>query len=283
MKVFDNFLHKVTQMIEKCKAKRKQKKLIKTQDEKLIVETLSPQEDNSKIDIKEVVEIMENPEHKVEVVENNFEEIMKQNNVRDTLKHLPDNEILRLLDEHMDKLKKQEKIEPAIKAIANNDKKLKATLENVVNLTDLELARIFETLKPEASEEKNQEIEQRKVRIVSTKILRHMIQHGGAWHLSELTQTMQEKSKLDVLNLCLNTLYNFEKNKGRSLEEKAKEKFVIDLLCLTQIDSKTKLDLVEAYAEDGLLTKGNKDEIKIQMEKERLRKEEYERSKQTGR
>lgn len=268
------FTDKILEKIDKGKAKHKQKVLIKTEDDQLVADSLPSEEDNSNIDIKEIVQNMTDPEIKAEVVKNNFEEIIEQNNVRDTLKLLNDDDVLKLLEENKEELKKQEKIKFAIEAIGNNDKKLKTVTKNIKNLTDIELANILNGLKPEKKPERKEIIEQQKIKIVSMKILEHIIKHGNAWHLGELTSCLNAQGKIAVGDLCIDSIDSFEKNKQKNINTKVKTKFLLDLYRTIDIDYDKKMNKMDKYESDGILTEEESCFIKSEMERERIEKEE---------
>lgn len=279
MKLLDYVKNVFGPIIEKNQVKRKEKMLIQTNDDKMVVDALPLDEDNSRIDIKSIVENMESPEEMAKVVENNMDEIIQQDNVKDILLHLKDDDIASILEQNKDEFRKEEKIRNAIEAIGNNEKKLRALFKNLTYITDIELSRILSTLRPEENAMSEQMIEQQKVKIVSMKILEHMIKHGGAWHLGELTTSLQENSKLCVLDLCLNTIKDYETDKKQNLGSRAKTKLVTDLLRVTNVESATKFKIIDKYVDNDLITLDEKAEIKLQMEKERLEIEENERQK----
>lgn len=280
MKITDYIKSVFGDLIEDRKAKHKQKMLIHTDDDQMVVEALPLDSDNSNIDIKAVVTNMDDPEEMAKVVENNIHEIIKQDNVRDILLHLKDDDIAAILEQNQDVLRKQKKIRNAIEAIANNEKKLRELFKNISYITDLELARILGTLRPEPTLQRSEMIEQQKIKVVSMKILEHMVKHGGAWHIGELTSTFKETSKLGVLDLCLMTLKGYNEEKKGNITSKAKTKLAVDLLRLTKIDASVKFKVLDKYTEDELLTPDENAEVKLQMEKERLKMEETERERQ---
>lgn len=227
----------IKQLYVRAKAKHRQKVLIKTEDDTLVVEALSADEDNSAIDIHEVVRNMDNPQNMAEVVENNLEELIEQDNVKSTMKYLNDADILRILNENNKELVKNKKIKLAIEAIGSNDKKIKAIVKNLESLNDCELGKILETLKPERQEKRKAELEEQKISIVSKRILRHMINNGSAWHLAELTENLQEVSKLSVADRVLETIGEYEKDrdKKKHITSSAKIRLVVDLFQLTDL------------------------------------------------
>lgn len=265
----------------KAKAKHTQKVLIKTDDDKLVVKALSADEDNSAIDIHAVIKNMDNPENMAEVVENNLEELIEQDNVKSAMKYLNDGDILRILNENNKELVKNKKIKLAIEAIESNDKKIKAIVKNAASLNDCELSKILETLKPEKQEKRKAELEEQKISIVSKRILRHIINNGGAWHLKELTETLEENSKLSVAERCLETISEYEKDrdKKKHITSSAKVRLVVDLFELTNLPYATKEETLINLLDKGL-TSGEIKEIQDIIEQERVNKGKEELKKQ---
>ena len=265
----------------KAKAKHTQKVLIKTDDDKLVVKALSADEDNSAIDIHAVIKNMDNPENMAEVVENNLEELIEQDNVKSAMKYLNDGDILRILNENNKELVKNKKIKLAIEAIGSNDKKIKAIIKNAASLNDCELSKILETLKPEKQEKRKAELEEQKISIVSKRILRHIINNGGAWHLKELTETLEENSKLSVAERCLETISEYEKDrdKKKHITSSAKVRLVVDLFELTNLPYATKEETLINLLDKGL-TSGEIKEIQDIIEQERVNKGKEELKKQ---
>ncbi len=265
----------------KAKAKHTQKVLIKTDDDKLVVKALSADEDNSAIDIHAVIKNMDNPENMAEVVENNLEELIEQDNVKSAMKYLNDGDILRILNENNKELVKNKKIKLAIEAIGSNDKKIKAIVKNAASLNDCELSKILETLKPEKQEKRKAELEEQKISIVSKRILRHIINNGGAWHLKELTETLEENSKLSVAERCLETISEYEKDrdKKKHITSSAKVRLVVDLFELTNLPYATKEETLINLLDKGL-TSGEIKEIQDVIEQERVNKGKEELKKQ---
>lgn len=265
----------------KAKAKHTQKVLIKTDDDKLVVKALSADEDNSAIDIHAVIKNMDNPENMAEVVENNLEELIEQDNVKSAMKYLNDGDILRILNENNKELVKNKKIKLAIEAIGSNDKKIKAIVKNAASLNDCELSKILETLKPEKQEKRKAELEEQKISIVSKRILRHIINNGGAWHLKELTETLEENSKLSVAERCLETISEYEKDrdKKKHITSSAKVRLVVDLFELTNLPYATKEETLINLLDKGLTSREIK-EIQDVIEQERVNKGKEELKKQ---
>lgn len=265
----------------KAKAKHTQKVLIKTDDDKLVVKALSADEDNSAIDIHAVIKNMDNPENMAEVVENNLEELIEQDNVKSAMKYLNDGDILRILNENNKELVKNKKIKLAIEAIGSNDKKIKAIIKNAASLNDCELSKILETLKPEKQEKRKAELEEQKISIVSKRILRHIINNGGAWHLKELTETLEESSKLLVAERCLETISEYEKDrdKKKHITSSAKIRFVVDLFQLTNLSYTAKERTLVNLLDKGLTSMEIK-EIQNVIQQERVNKGKQELEKQ---
>lgn len=269
-------------MKEKRMAKRKEKLLIKAEDEELIVNSLPAEEDNSRIDIQKIVQNMEDPENMAEVVVNNLEEIIEQDNVKSTLKHLPDETVVEIVEENVDELHEQEKLEFAIRAIRDNDKKLEMANKNLTNLTDLELAQIFEELNPPSSQERKEKIEAEKIRIISKKIMQHMIEFGSAWHLAELTDSISDASKVKVLDSCLTVMKDYQENGKRKMDSSAKTNLVVDLLALTAFEYDRKTEVIEQYVNKRMLTQEEERTIKNDIEKQRIRQEKKEAQRKLG-
>lgn len=257
------------------------KALIKTDDDKFIVEALPADENNSAIDIHKVLKNMENPETMAEVVENNLEELMEQNHIIDAMKYLNDSDVLRIVSENNKKLQSNEKIKLAIEAIECNDKKIKAIIKNLESLNDCELGKIFETFKPETQENRKAELEEQKISIITKRILRHMINNGGAWHLNELTRTLEESSKLTVIDRCLITVnqYQKERDKKKHITSNAKIKLVTDMFQLTELPDSEKQKTLNNLLKDGSLsldeTKMIEDNMKKKKENPDLAQEEH--------
>lgn len=282
MKIWDKIRGPVVRMKEKRMAKRKEKLLIKAEDEELIVKSLPAEEDNSRIDIQKIVQNMEDPENMAEVVVNNLEEIIEQDNVKNTLKHLPDETVVEIVEENVDELQEQEKLEFAIRAIKDNDKKLKMANKNLTNLTDLELAQIFEELNPPSSQERKEKIEAEKIRIISKKIMQHMIEFGSAWHLAELTDSISNASKVKVLDSCLTVMKDYQENGKRKMDSSAKTNLVVDLLALTAFEYDRKTEVIEQYVNKRMLTQEEERTIKNDIEKQRIRQEKKEAQRKLG-
>lgn len=279
MKIWDEIKHPFEEKVEEYKAKQKQKKLIKTDDDKLVIESLPADQNNLAIDIQQVVKNMGNPENMAEVVANNLEEIIEQDNVKDTLKYLHDNDILRILQQNNKQLKNNKKIKRAIDAITHNDQKIQALSENLRDLSDFELAKILNSLQSEEDVERKRQLENQKIKLVGMKILEHMITHGGAWHIEELTECLDEKSKLSVAKLCLRTIDGYEKNKKKNISSDSKMKLIMKLFQVANLNYEQKMETLDLYVGNGL----NSEEVKMmknKMELERLQKEDEQLKKE---
>lgn len=272
MKIFNA----IKEQMMKLKARRIQKALIKTDDDKFIVESLPASEDNSAIDIHKVIKNIDNPETRAEVVQNNLEELIEQDHVKDAMRYLDDNDVLRILNENNKKLESNEKIKSAIEAIESNDKKLKAVVKNLESLNDCELGKILETLKPEKDETRQEEIEERKMCIITKRILRHMINNGSAWHFKELTETLKESSKLTIVKRCLITIQEYQKDNDvmKHITSYAKIKLVLDMFRLTQVSNVKKKEVLEDIADKGTLSAEEIRAIENDMEQEETKKEQ---------
>ena len=264
-------------ILNKIRIKYKENKLIKGQDE-FVIKSLPKEKDNSKIDIKNVVQNMEKTQNMYEVVQNNFSEIIQQDNVRSTLKYLKDDDVFKLLEKNQEELKRRSKILNAIEAIGDNDKKINAVLKNIQSLEDIELARILENLTQEKTEEAKNEIEQKKIKIISLKILEHIIKYGAAWHLNELTRTLEkEKSKLTVLDLCLDSMTDYETNKNKQIPPETKEKLIVELLMNTKIKERQKYDKIDEIMKKGIFEENSGDELKRKLQAKKKEKQDKSR------
>ena len=154
MGIVDRIRKKYRETREKYRAKQKENKLLKTKDDELVVNMLPAEEDNSKIDIHRVVKTMENPENMAEVVKNNLEELMKQDVVKDTLKHLQDEAVIDILQENKKDLEQQGKMALAIQAIDDPNKRLEIVEDNLKHLTPLETATVLKTVEEQRKEKK---------------------------------------------------------------------------------------------------------------------------------
>lgn len=264
---------KISEANRKRSDKIMEKKLIKTDDDEIVVETLTSENDNSGINIKAVVQNMENPENMATVVENNITEIIEQDNVRSTLVFLNDDDVARILEENKEELKKQKKMKYAIDAITSNQKKLKVTRENLKSLTDMEVSDILNNLKPDKSEEAKNKTEEQKIKIVSMKIIEHLVKHGSVWHLDEMLRSLNEKSKLTVADLCITSINNYEKNKKGTISSTAKINFVTDLLKYTDIDYDKKINIMKDYQSNKVLKYEECTTIMDTLKKEKIEKD----------
>ena len=269
---------KISEANRKRSDKIMEKKLIKTDDDEIVVETLTSENDNSGINIKAVVQNMENPENMATVVENNITEIIEQDNVRSTLVFLNDDDVARILEENKEELKKQKKMKYAIDAITSNQKKLKVTRENLKSLTDMEVSDILNNLKPDKSEEEKNKTEEQKIKIVSMKIIEHLVKHGSVWHLQEMLMSLKDESKLTVAELCLISVKNYEKSGKCSINSTSKINFVTDLLRYTDIDYDKKIDIVNDYKFGKTLNSEECTAIIKNLEKEKIEKDKKELS-----
>ncbi len=266
------FVDKILDRIDERQAKRLQRKLIKTNDDEQIVDALPPDKDNSKVDIYEVVKSMENPENKLEVVSGNIEEMIEQDVVRDTLKHLPDKSVETILKENEEKFAQYKKMKNAIQAIKSNERKLNLTEEYFRTLNDIDLIEIFATMKPEQDSKKQEWLEQKKVRIIAKKIVEHVKKHGSVWHVAELTESLRDRAKLSVLNLCLGDM-SADKVSVNSVADHMRVNFVGDLLRVTNISYKKKNMIVRECRVQNLLTEEEEAKIKLQLQADRARKD----------
>lgn len=282
MKILDKIKRPFVRIKEKHMAKRKEKLLIKTADDELVVNSLPAEKDNSGIDIQKIVENMENPENMAEVVINNLPEIMEQDKVKDTLKNLPDEEVVEIVEENTDELHEQAKLEFAIRAIGDNDKKLKTANKNLANLTDIELAKILDDLKLETKQERREKIEEEKIRIISKKIMQHIIEFGTAWHLAELMSTVSDGSKIKILDSCLAVMQDYKKSGKRQISSSAKTDLITDLLNLTSLEDDEKDKLIKKYIKKKMLTQEEETMRKNKIERIRMKQEKAEAERRFG-
>ena len=259
MKIID----RINDWIDDKKAKRLQRILIKTNNEEQIVFALPADKDNSKVDIHKIVKSMEDPKTKLEVVSGNVEEMIEQDVVRDTLIHLPDKSVETVLKENEEKFAKYMKMKNAIQAIKSNERKLNLTEEYLRTLNDIDLVEIFATMKPEQDRKRQDLLEQRKVRIITQKIVEHVKKHGAVWHIGELTESLKDRAKLSVLNLCL----------GEISDPNVRVKFVGDLLRVTEISCRKKNIIVKECKNQNLLTGEDERRIRTQLLADKARRE----------
>lgn len=254
MKLWDWITSPLVKAKEEHQMKQKEKMLIRTEDDQVVVEALPAEEDNSAIDIHKVVANMENPENMAEVVENNIPELIEQNRVKDTMKHLDADDAFKILDENRKTLTEHDKIKNAIEAIRSNSKKLKALVKNAGSLDDCQLAEILESLKPEDDAKKRAKIEEQKIVIVSNRIIKNMKKWGGAWHLRELVQSLEEESKLEVIIITLDAVDRYAKyeDEKKSITSNGKVKLVVDLLELTKLPAERKRETLDSLVGNGL-------------------------------
>lgn len=257
------FIDKILDVVDEMQAKRLQRKLIRTNNDEQIVDALPPDKDNSKVDIQKIIKSVENPEIKLEVVSGNVKEMIEQDVVRDTLIHLPDKSVETILKENEEKFAQYKKMKNAIQAIKSNERKLNLTEEYLRTLNDLDLMEIFMTIKPEANREKQEVLEQRKIKIIAKKIVEHVRKHGAVWHIRELTESLRDRAKLSVLNLCL----------GEIADASVRVKFVGDLLHVTNVSYKKKNIIVKECRTQELLTGEDERKIKAQLQADKARRE----------
>lgn len=260
---------------EKIKAKRIQKQLIKKDDD-FVVETLTESPiDNTQIDIKTVVKNMENPEKKVEVVQNNLEVIIEQDNVRDTLEHLPDKYITQIVEEHEDQLKENEKLANAILPIKDNQRKLNYAKKNLSALTDLELQNILGSLLPENSIEAQRDVEREKIKLIGSKFLENIEKYGSVFRLGDFTENLTDESKMDLFYSFMGVMANHESS--RKIDFKAaKLRFAEDFSYIAKVDW-------NQCIETDLLTREEVKCINSEKRKKQLQKDARSKSNSRGR
>lgn len=280
MGIVDRIRKKYRETREKYRAKQKENKLLKTKDDELVVNMLPAEEDNSKIDIHRVVKTMENPENMAEVVKNNLEELMKQDVVKDTLKHLQDEAVIDILQENKKDLEQQGKMALAIQAIDDPNKRLEIVENNLKHLTPLETATVLKTVEEQRKEKK---IENRKIKAASEQFLRMLVQFG---HISqvdirELTLSLKEESsKLAIIKLCLAKINQYDIDKKKNITSRAKTKMVYEILKITNLTMEEKIKfLKESVQEEELLSGSECVDIKQDLEQENVRLEEEEKDR----
>ena len=258
--------------VSRVQAKRLEKILINSADE-VVVETLGENLDASNVDIKEVVKNMDDPENMVEVVRNNFDEIISQNNVRDTLKYLDDSDVAMILEENKEVLKRKRKMAFAIEAINDNNKKINMILKNLKSLSDIELERILSKLNADKPDEK-EEIEKQKIRIIGKKIIEHIVHDGAVWHIRELTSSLDDESKKLLLDVCLRSMASYEKEKNKKINSNVKIKFAFDLLSATNLSYSMKDKIMAGHVSNGILSMDEKKEICEKISKSEIKKDQ---------
>lgn len=283
MKILDKIKQPFITARENYRAKRKEKLLIKTDDDELVVDSLPAEEDNSAINIHKVVETMEDPENMVEVVKNNLPELMEQDMVKDTMKYLKDDGVIEVIEENKKELKEQGKIALAIQAIDDTHTRLEVTEENLKHLTATETATILKSVK-ERETEKAKELENRKIKTASEQILRTLVKYGHVSQLDikEMAHTLQEESsKLAIIKLCLATINQYDVSKSKNITAKAKRKMVYDLLNVTNVDIAEKYRFMShSIIKDELMTEAEASEIMQDLEKEKARKEQLDKERE---
>lgn len=228
-------------MIERLKAAKErrdteklQKELIKTEDDKKVVEALPPDEDNSGINFPEVVQSMGDPESQYKVVKNNMTEIIGNDEVRNTLQYLEAPYVAKVVEKNEEELQEKGKIKNAIMATKDNDVKLDLTQKYLEFLTKWDVMDVFRTLHPEKNEKESEEqnaeeseeniekgeekdkkenkeekisdTEKRKIEIVSQVILDDFKKSGASWNIKELTDFFEARSILSILNMTLTNI-----------------------------------------------------------------------------
>ena len=130
-------------------------------------------------------------------------------------------------------------------------------------MNDIDLVEIFATMKPEQDRKRQDLLEQRKVRIITQKIVEHVKKHGAVWHIGELTESLKDRAKLSVLNLCL----------GEISDPNVRVKFVGDLLRVTEISCRKKNIIVKECKNQNLLTGEDERRIRTQLLADKARRE----------
>lgn len=267
-------LEKFTDWIEQYKVNKLQKMLIKTEDDQKVIDALPSDEENFAYNFPKVIGSMQETENKLEVVNNNIDEIIAENVVRDTLKKLEnDKAIKKILIQNKETLEQHNKIKNAIEAIKNNESKLKLTQDYIASLEDCEILTIFDTLKPTKNEMEKQNVESMKIEIISKKIIYHIKIHGYVWHLDGFTYGLNDRAKLSILNNCIKkiNLENYNSNK-ENIHHESKNKFIFDLLRLTEMKDSKKFLILEEFKNKKCISESDVKYIKGKFREERDRK-----------
>lgn len=264
---------KIIDFIESYRVKKLQKMLIKTDDDQKVIEALPSDEENFAYNFPKVVGSMQEIENKLEVVNNNIDEIIAEDVVRDTLSKLEnDKAIKKVLTENKEELEKHNKIKNAIEAIRSNEMKLKLTQDYVTSLEDFEILKIFGTLKPPKDEAEKENIERIKIDIISAKIMYHIKKSGYAWHLDAFTYGFKDRAKISLLNNCLKEI-NRENLNSQNIDSKSKIKLVFDLLRLTDMKDKRKSIIIDEFKHKKWLDEEEAKKIREKVREDKIRKE----------
>ncbi len=283
MRIFDKITQLFVTAKEKREAKRKEKLLIETDDDELVVNLLPAEKDNFHIDIHKVVKTMQDSGNMTEVVKNNLEEIMVQDKLRDTLKELEDAHVLEVIEESKETLQEQGKIVLAIKAIDDKEKRLEATEENLKYLTTSETASVLSSVKESHETKKARELEHKKIKLASEQILRMLVKYGHVSQvdIKEMIATLQEESsKLTIIKLCLFRIKEYDSYQKRNITEEAKCKMVYNLLKMTDVDISKKYKFMnDSIMKTKLLSFSESNTVmqKLESDKNKQEKEERER------
>ncbi len=252
-------VNKIKNLIRMIKAKHKEKLLLKTKDDELIVSELSAEQDNSGVNIHKVLTTMQTQEGKEEVVQSNLEEIMEQNKLKDSLKDLEDTSVENVIEGKKEKLVEKGKIAVALHAIDDVDKRLEVTTGNLEHLTAQETAELLRTIKETPEEKKAKKIENKKIKTISEQLLRTLVRFGYVSEVDiiEMAYTLKEESsKLAIIKLCLAKIDEYDIVKKKNITAKAKNKMVYDLLKETKIELFEKwMFLKYSLLKEGLLTR----------------------------
>lgn len=264
----------------KIKDKIKTAILSKIKEPTKVIDDLLSKQDNSNINIHRVVKSVDNTEQRYEVIDKNMKEIVEQNSVKNTLKHLPDESIMKLLNKKRKILGKTGKTKNAIEAIKKNKNKLKAMEENIKALSDFDIQEILKNLNPEKDDENGDMLDEQKRKIVSMKIFSHIANEGAVWHLKELTEELREESRISVLEMCLETIHVFEDDKDEKIDSNVKIKMTLDLLNLTDQNYEEKIKKVEEYVDEKrTLTEREGREVKERLALDKIVKDVEDKEK----
>lgn len=210
----------ILEKIDILKTFRKQRKLIKSDDDSMIIESLPLDEDNSALDIKKIVSSMESEKEMAKVVANNISELIAQDNVKDTMKYLRDEDKSTIVKRFKDELKDEDKLINAIESIQDSNKKLELTYQNLTYLTDFELAKILNGIKKQEAEKIDIKMQARITKIISKKVICNMIKYGSAWHLSELTESLDDEHKKSIFECCIKGINEYEQSENKKFSGK---------------------------------------------------------------
>ena len=223
---------------------------------------------SKKINYEKVVKKMNNSEEQYKIITENMDKIIEQNEVRDTLKHIEDEKVVKIVKEQKNKLKDNQKIAYAILAVGDNEKKMKELLKNCEYLSDIEIAEILNSFKPEKSLQKQKERDNQKINLIAFRIIENLVKYGNTWHLNELTSCFYDDSKTTILNMCLSLLHYRGKNKNISSESKVK--LVCGLFETMDNNFYDKNALIDQYVKSEFLNNKEAEMIENKLKNEKI-------------